>query len=114
LSWIPDYGNEVWEPVWAAAAACELPLVTHVGGGGDTEYVGMTGKAVAPFECGAPVFGLRALPWLIFAGVFERFPGLKLVVTEIMGIWWTQLMTQLDSLHRQMVNPWMQSGGLAE
>src|SRR5690606_22310350 len=36
---------------------------------------------------------------LIFAGVFERHPELKLVLTEQPGEWWPYLCNELDSVH---------------
>jgi predicted TIM-barrel fold metal-dependent hydrolase len=44
-------------------------------------------------------FGTRALPWMIFGGVFERFPGLRLVFAEITGPWWTQVIADLESAY---------------
>ena len=41
----------------------------------------------------------RAVWWLIFAGVFERHPGLKLVITETPGNWFPPTATELDALH---------------
>ena len=35
--------------------------------------------------------------WLTFAGVFERFPGLKLMITETPGHWFTSLAAELDA-----------------
>ncbi len=35
----------------------------------------------------------------IFAGVFERYPDLKLVLTEQPGAWWSYLENELDSVY---------------
>ena len=42
---------------------------------------------------------VRAVWWLIFAGVFERHSGLKLVITETPGNWFPPTATELDTLH---------------
>ena len=42
----------------------------------------------------------RAVWWLIFAGVFERHPGLKLVITETPGNWFPSTAIELDAIHR--------------
>jgi predicted TIM-barrel fold metal-dependent hydrolase len=44
-------------------------------------------------------FSRRAAHLLIFAGVFERHPDLKLVLTEQPGEWWPYLRTELDTAH---------------
>ena len=41
----------------------------------------------------------RAVWWMIFAGVFERHPELKLVITETPGNWFPPKATELDALH---------------
>ena len=43
--------------------------------------------------------GRRALWGLIFGGVFERHPGLKLVLTEQMASWVPHTMRQLDGIY---------------
>ena len=45
------------------------------------------------------MFSRRAVWWMIFAGVFERHPGLKLVITETPGNWYPPTATELDTLH---------------
>ena len=41
----------------------------------------------------------RAIWWMIFAGVFERHPGLKLVITETPGSWFTTTADELDGVY---------------
>jgi predicted TIM-barrel fold metal-dependent hydrolase len=36
---------------------------------------------------------------LIFGGVFERHPGLHLILTELPGTWWPYVLNELDSIH---------------
>ena len=43
-------------------------------------------------------YGRKPIPRMIFGGVFERFPNLKVVYTEHMGNWWGLLMEDMDSL----------------
>lgn len=35
--------------------------------------------------------------WLIYGGVFERFPGLELLITETPGSWYSGLARELDA-----------------
>ena len=41
----------------------------------------------------------RGMHRLIFGGVFERHPGLKLVLTEFARGWWNSTMRELDSVY---------------
>jgi len=42
---------------------------------------------------------ISPLSHLIFGGVFERHPGLRLVLTESVGPWWAHVMKELDSVY---------------
>ena len=96
-SWLPEYNKPVWEPLWSAAESLRMPLVTHLSASGEVDYSGVDGVAINHFEY-TVVFGKRVLPWLIYSGVFERHPHLKLVITEVPGYWWTQMLKDLDSV----------------
>jgi predicted TIM-barrel fold metal-dependent hydrolase len=41
----------------------------------------------------------RALPRMLFAGVFERHPNLKYILTEQNGDWWVATMKEYDSVY---------------
>src|SRR2546426_9077500 len=60
-------------------------------------FVGAEAMAISMFE-GMLWQPRRALPFLIFGGVFERFPELKIVFTETLGVWWTSYARDLDSM----------------
>ena len=74
-----------------------MPLVTHIGGAAEMDYFGKGSRAIWVCE-NTMVNGRRLLPWLIFSGVFERHPQLRLAITEIPGIWWSQWVEDLDSI----------------
>jgi predicted TIM-barrel fold metal-dependent hydrolase len=102
-SWHPaQYNKPLWEPLWAAAEALAMPLVVHTGAGGAADYSGPDGRAVALLDI-AEV--RRAVPWMIFSGVFERHPNLKVVLTEMPGQWWSSMVTELDSAYRSQLRP---------
>ena len=61
-----------------------MPLVTHVGAATNAKYSGLESVALLQVESGNFV-SKRAIWWMIFAGVFERHPGLKLVITETLA-----------------------------
>jgi len=77
------YASAAMEPFWAAAEEAGLPVCFHVAedlkGGGDGFLGAMTLHNLGPFR--------RNLGELIFGGVFDRHPGLRVVFSEA-GINW--------------------------
>jgi predicted TIM-barrel fold metal-dependent hydrolase len=94
---LKPYNRRAWEPLWSACEDLSMPLVTHVGGGTNASYSGL--ESVALLQLESAMFSRRAVWWMIFAGVFERHPELKLVITETPGNWYPPLATELDTLH---------------
>ncbi len=99
------------DPVWAAAADAGIPIVFHVGGGGqllDKTYF-RNGLPIPPdFHGGAENFRsvdymaipgppMQTLATMLFDGVFERFPSLKVGVIEQGAIWVPGWMRQMES-----------------
>ncbi len=95
---LPEYNRRSWEPLWSVCAELRMPLVTHVGGGTNARYSGLEAVALMQLES-AGFLSQRAVWWMIFAGVFERHPDLKLVITETPGDWFPGKATELDALH---------------
>jgi predicted TIM-barrel fold metal-dependent hydrolase len=86
------------DPVWAAVEASGLPIAIHIGL-----------SNVMPYQLSA-----RKLPGtvhfydapgrileLIFSGVFERFPGLRFVMTEVDCGWTPYFADQADDNYRR-------------
>ena len=94
---LPEYNRKLWEPLWSVCEDLGMPLVTHVGGATNARYSGLEGVALLQIESGG-FTSRRAVWWLIFAGVFERHPGLKLVITETPGNWFPTTADELDAL----------------
>ena len=44
-------------------------------------------------------WGVRTVYQLVIFGVFERHPNLKLVLTEVPGVFWNEMCQKMDSLH---------------
>jgi uncharacterized protein len=81
-----------WEPVWAAIAATGLPLHFHtIGGGNRPDLSKLAPKtALAARAAGITNFQMvmsDVLLSMIFSGVMERHPTLKVVIGEA-GIGW--------------------------
>jgi predicted TIM-barrel fold metal-dependent hydrolase len=91
---IVEYDQPLWEPFWDACEDLGMVLTTHAGGrqpGQNTRHT----LSKWMFEAGW--LARRALPWMIYSGVFERHPRLKLVFTEQIGEWWPAYERDLDS-----------------
>jgi predicted TIM-barrel fold metal-dependent hydrolase len=91
-----EYNDPRWDPFWAAAAELDMALVTHASGAAHFDYHGgPSGTAIMIFESGG-YMARRAVWWLAMSGVFERHPGLRLVITEQFEGWWRQTLHEMD------------------
>jgi len=99
------------DPVWAIAQEADIPVVFHVGGTGDLidrDYFN-NGLPIPPdFHGGAENFRsvdymaipfppMQTLATMVFDGVFDRFPGLRIGVIEQGAIWLPSWMRQMES-----------------
>src|SRR4051794_15161463 len=99
------------DPVWAAAQEAGVPIVFHVGGGGqllDPNYFENGLPPVPDFHGGAENFrsiDYMAIPYppmqtvatMILDGVLDRFPNLKIGVIEQGASWVPGWMRTMDS-----------------
>lgn len=96
----PPYTRSDYEPLWEVCEELAVTLTTHSGGGerplGHDEPVGY---ALIGME--THWLSRRNLWQMIFGGVFERHPGLKLVLAEQRANWITETVRDLDSVASQ-------------
>jgi predicted TIM-barrel fold metal-dependent hydrolase len=92
------YNDPCYERIWSICEERAIPLVSH-SGGGDVALgaSGPGGPAIALSEF--QWLSRRHLPQLIFGGVFERHPGLKVVFTEQRVAWVVETLREYDSLY---------------
>ncbi len=94
---LPHYSDPAWDPLWRACEEHGLTLANHAGAGDPTSWTGIAGPSIAGLEsAGWPA--RRALHFMIFGGVFDRFPGLKVIFTEQPGMWWAATAKDYDSM----------------
>jgi predicted TIM-barrel fold metal-dependent hydrolase len=100
------YDDPIWEPFWTACAELEMPLVTHAGAlDMEESYTdGPHAVFLAELESGGWP-GRRALNRMIFGGVFERHPELKLLLVEQNHRWWTATVDEFESAY--LSHSWM-------
>jgi predicted TIM-barrel fold metal-dependent hydrolase len=99
------------DPVWAQAQEAGIPIVFHVGGTGDLidRHYFDNGLPIPPdFHGGEENFRsvdyvgiphppMQTLATMIFDGVLERFPSLRIGVIEQGAVWLPSWMRQMES-----------------
>jgi len=94
---IAEYDDPSWEPLWTACEDLKMNLTTHTGLPG-SDFFGPQRMAMSRLEH-AGWLCRRGMVRLIFGGVFERHPGLKIVMTELARGWWQPTMRELDFVY---------------
>ena len=78
--------NRYWDPVFAAAAEAEMPICTHIGSSSKLPSTAPDSPLIVTLTLG-PMNAMRTCVDWVFGGVFDRFPTLKLCLSEG-GIGW--------------------------
>ncbi len=92
---------EHYDPLWAACEERGV-VVNHHSGSGAPDY-GPHKAAGMVWISETAFWSRRTLTHLLVGGVFERFPRLKLVLTEQGASWIGPTLAQLDGFHAQAV-----------
>lgn len=94
------YHHPKYEPIWAACE--ELGMVVHLHSGSAPmedygDHQGMMGIYITEVVW----WSVRPLWFLIWGGVFERHPGLKLAITESTAIWVPEALQLMDQRYSE-------------
>jgi predicted TIM-barrel fold metal-dependent hydrolase len=102
---MPQPGHPDLERFFAACATLDMTLATHIGAvPPHQEYGDPTSEATFHFGLlDAGEWGVRTVYQLVIFGVFERHPNLKLVLTEVPGVFWDEMCLRMDSLHESPI-----------
>ncbi len=100
--WIEPLFSPVYDPLWAVCEELGMPLTHHGGGSGLPNY-GKHPWSTAIFVMEAAFFANRALWHMTLGGVFDRFPALKLILTEQGTSWLPETLERMDTMHAQML-----------
>lgn len=92
-----DYDQLAWDPFWSAAAEVGLPISFHIL---TTPPPGLRGSRLNAFL--AIVRGIQdILGMLVFGGVFERHPSLRVVCVEADAGWVPHFMYRMDHAYKR-------------
>ncbi|MFP6815337.1 MAG: amidohydrolase family protein, partial [Pseudomonadales bacterium] len=101
-----DYDSEIYNPVWEAAIELELPLSFHILTTRGSSRV--RGPKINSFL--SIIRGNQdIMGTLIFGGVFDRYPELKVVCVEADAGWVPHYMYRMDHAYKRHRN-WLAKG----
>ena len=92
----PLYNDPYYEPLWSACEDQGLPIHSHTGW---TPNYGDHPGSLGIFLTEITWFAHRAFWLLAWSGVFERHPGLRMVMTEQGSAWIPGTLAQLDHFY---------------
>ena len=94
------YHHPKYDPIWAACEQLGMVVHLHSGSAPMEDYgdqQGMMGIYITEVVW----WSVRPLWFLIWGGVFERHPGLKLVITESTAIWVPEALQLMDQRYSE-------------
>ncbi|MEV0360650.1 amidohydrolase family protein [Nocardia sp. NPDC050697] len=98
----PAWGNPVYDPIWATATRHDLPVACHVARGA-FETLPMPPVGVPSynhdFMVSYSLLAANQIMSLIFDGVFDRFPALRIIFVEHAFTWILPLMWRMDAIY---------------
>jgi predicted TIM-barrel fold metal-dependent hydrolase len=92
----PFWNDRRYDPIWSACEELEMPIHTHTGAG--CPWYGDQPEAPILYALECTTWPRRPLAFLIAGGVFERFPGLRLVMTEQGSGWVVEALMMMDHI----------------
>jgi uncharacterized protein len=103
-----EYGDRMYDPIWEAATRNDLAVAFHHGGHTQTA-IGYPQYFAAWHTIAAPHANQAQLASLIFQGVFDRFPALRLVILETGVTWVPGFLWRADQQYRELRStvPWL-------
>ena len=98
----PDYNDNSWEPLWAAAEEAKMVVGFHIGTDGGDQAAAFRGPGGAILNYVNTTFGGQfAAMKLVSAGVFERHPDLKVLISEGGASWVPFIGDRMNEAYRQ-------------
>lgn len=94
VDYVKPLYDPCYDPLWAVCEELEVPVNTH-GGTGLPNYGNYPASALL-FISEVMFYSQRPFVQLLVSGVFERFPRLRFVMTEMGCAWLPPMLEQLD------------------
>jgi predicted TIM-barrel fold metal-dependent hydrolase len=107
----PFYNHPRYEPLWATLAETGLPVHTHVGSS-IPNYGGLPGAELL-FATESGWLSHRPFWFMLWSGVFERYPALTMVFTEQGTDWVPSTLLRMDTLYKGLMRHARQSLSLS-
>jgi predicted TIM-barrel fold metal-dependent hydrolase len=97
------YDHSDYEPLWAAAAGLNMPLSLHTATRRVLSNTALVERTVHDASRRATKVFLPAISMcdMIFSGVFERYPDLRLAIVEFELSWVPYVLTNMDYTYRE-------------
>ena len=95
-TWLAQYNDPHYDRLWATCQDLDVPVNMHSGSGNPSYGTGPSAALMYAAECLA--FSNRQLLYFILGGVFERFPGLRFIMTEQRCAWVPDVLDGLDRM----------------
>ncbi|MDT5011406.1 MAG: uncharacterized protein QOH57_3023 [Mycobacterium sp.] len=98
----PSWGDPVYDPIWAAATKHDIPVSCHLGRG---EYEMLPLPPVGfpsynhDFMVTYSLLAANQVMSMVFDGLFDRFPTLRIVFVEHAFSWILPLMWRMDAIY---------------
>jgi predicted TIM-barrel fold metal-dependent hydrolase len=96
VKWVKPIYDRCYDPIWALIEELDMPLNLH-SGTGSPDY-GRYPSTPAMMIAEVGFYGSRSFVHMLLAGVFERFPKLKFVMTEGSASAWPPMLDHLDGI----------------
>jgi predicted TIM-barrel fold metal-dependent hydrolase len=98
---MPPWNKEFWEPLWQAIDETGMVIAVHIGTDRENviTYTGPGGAVLNYVDCAYS--GMRVASELTAAGVLDRHPTMKLLVSEGGASWVPYLGDRMDEAFRQ-------------
>jgi predicted TIM-barrel fold metal-dependent hydrolase len=94
---LEPYNSPSWGRFFSAVEDLNVTLCNH-GGAASSGGMYPGAMSIAKFEI-SMMARICPMDQLIYGGVFERHPRLKLVLTESPGTWWNFVLKEMDSIY---------------
>jgi predicted TIM-barrel fold metal-dependent hydrolase len=97
-----DYNDDSWEPLWAAAEEAGMVIGFHIGTDGGDQSAVFRGPGGAVLNYVHTTYGGQYIAMkLVLSGVFERHPGLRVLISEGGATWVPQVGDRMNEGYRQ-------------